>query len=721
MKVRNVSVFVMNPIRRDCIADLEQMLATLCVFAALASPVSVRADPSVDQVVELPAVEITETRIPEDVDQVPAHMTIVQGNELRARGVTDLRTALGLTAGVEAPPGGDTGPAGAVPSFWGLHEFDAFLLVVDGVPWGGAFNPSIPTLNLNDVERIEVLRGAALVIYGATSFVGVIQVIHYPAGQAANQAQIGYGSYGSVHGSTSIALPSFGEFQHSIAVDAQKLGFSDPKENITDSHILYRASAPLAGGTFRFDANITIQHQFPPSPVVRLGSTLTTLSPLDANYNPANAGIDQNLFQGVLGYSRATPLGQCDTTVSVAYSTITDIRSFLNASSLILPATPFADSQNQKLTILDTYMDSHISTVLTKGLTVIYGADLLYGVGRQTSINGTDAVRLNPAANLGPLSTDEINRLSDKRAFWGQYAQFDWKPDQRWAFQAGIRLNETNERKFSSHSDLHDSTIDAAASARKQVILPSGMIGLSYRAWQSGADETTLFADYRNTLKPAAIDFGPDYTPRILNPETGQCYEAGIKGALFDRRLSYATSLFLMNFQNLVLRTTDNNGRPVLENGGGERLKGGEIEAGYRLSDDLTVKGAFSYHDARFTNGIATEGGSNVDLAGKQLTLSPHVLAALGLLYTSGEGFYASATVNYIGSRLLDLANAAPTAAYTTVDAGVGYRSGRYSISLNGYNLTNQRPPVTQSEFGDLSYYLLPARTVFLNLTASLD
>jgi outer membrane receptor protein involved in Fe transport len=63
-------------------------------------------------------------------------------------------------------------------------------------------HPSWPgVLALNDVERIEILRGAAPVMYGATSFVGVIQVIHYPAGQAANQAQIGYGSFGSVHGS----------------------------------------------------------------------------------------------------------------------------------------------------------------------------------------------------------------------------------------------------------------------------------------------------------------------------------------------------------------------------------------------------------------------------------------------------------------------------------------------------------------------------------------
>src|SRR5262249_9450745 len=81
--------------------------------------------------------------------------------DLRRLGANDLRSALATVSGVDAPPGGDPGPAGSVPSFWGLHEFDAFLLVVDGVPWGGAFNPAVPSLDLNDVERIEIVKGAA--------------------------------------------------------------------------------------------------------------------------------------------------------------------------------------------------------------------------------------------------------------------------------------------------------------------------------------------------------------------------------------------------------------------------------------------------------------------------------------------------------------------------------------------------------------------------------
>src|ERR1019366_10171982 len=106
---------------------------------------------------------------------------VISGADLRARGVSSLKDALSLAAGVSIAPGGDNGPASAVPEFWGLREFDAFLLVVDGIPWGGAFNPAIASLSLRDVERIEVLRGPAPVTFGATSFVGVIHVVHNQA------------------------------------------------------------------------------------------------------------------------------------------------------------------------------------------------------------------------------------------------------------------------------------------------------------------------------------------------------------------------------------------------------------------------------------------------------------------------------------------------------------------------------------------------------------
>src|SRR5579859_5807685 len=182
---------------------------------------------------ELSTITVTATRIPEPVELIPASLAVVSGDQVRARDGQDLASALALVSGVEAPAGGDAGPSSAVPSFWGLHEFDAFLLVVDGVPWGGAFNPGITTLNLNDVQRIEVLKGAAPVMYGATSFVGVVHVLHYPAGQASNTVDVAVGNFGSRRGTAALALPAWGGYQHSFAADGEHIGFADKREKVS--------------------------------------------------------------------------------------------------------------------------------------------------------------------------------------------------------------------------------------------------------------------------------------------------------------------------------------------------------------------------------------------------------------------------------------------------------------------------------------------------------
>src|SRR2546428_6085967 len=150
-------------------------------------------------------IEVTATRIAEDVMIVPEAVTVIDGDELRARNARDLQSALAGVSGVSIAPGGDAGPAGSVPEMWGLREFDAFLLVVDGVPWGGAFNPDLATLSMENIDRIEILRGAAPVMYGATSFVGVIHVIHRIAGAPGN-GRLSFGNYSSGGASASVPL-----------------------------------------------------------------------------------------------------------------------------------------------------------------------------------------------------------------------------------------------------------------------------------------------------------------------------------------------------------------------------------------------------------------------------------------------------------------------------------------------------------------------------------
>src|SRR5580765_3618623 len=60
-------------------------------------------------------VQVTATRFGEPVVEVPGSISVVTGDELRARGANDLRTALALVGGVSVAPGGlrAGGPRGA--------------------------------------------------------------------------------------------------------------------------------------------------------------------------------------------------------------------------------------------------------------------------------------------------------------------------------------------------------------------------------------------------------------------------------------------------------------------------------------------------------------------------------------------------------------------------------------------------------------------------------
>src|SRR5438477_5101606 len=169
-------------------------------------------------------VEVVATRLPEAPHGVPVSVEVIDGDTLRAIGATTIRDALSLAAGVEVAPGGDAGPAGAVPEFWGLREFDAFLLVVDDIPWGGAFNPALTTLNLRDVERIEVLRGSAPVTYGATSFVGVIHVVHKAAAAGNSYLSLRGGSFKSGSAAVDLAMPSTGSWKSRLSADVEREG-----------------------------------------------------------------------------------------------------------------------------------------------------------------------------------------------------------------------------------------------------------------------------------------------------------------------------------------------------------------------------------------------------------------------------------------------------------------------------------------------------------------
>ena len=324
-------------------------------------------------------VEVTTTRLPEDPAEDPSPIEVFGGDELRARGARDLRTALSSAMGVEIAPGGDTGPASSVPDFWGLKEFDAFLLVVDGVPWGGAFNPALATLDLNDIERIEVLRGPAPVTYGATSFVGVIHVVHKGTDSPERTFTVHGGSYGSGGASFSTPIPLGSDTWTSrLSIDGERQGFADDRTEYRRGHALWRVgSKPVEEQRTWFNLDVNWLDQNPASPRLRDGQTLSPLNPVDANYNPPGAFLDDHRFTGMVGFDRRVWGALWSTTT--AFRTAARIfRGFLSVEDT---DPTDAHGYGERIHLTDVYVDSHLSWKLPHAVTFLAGADYLHGTG----------------------------------------------------------------------------------------------------------------------------------------------------------------------------------------------------------------------------------------------------------------------------------------------------------------------------------------------------
>ena len=660
-------------------------------------------------------VEVTATRFPEDPAKVPASITVITAKELAERGATDLRSALALAAGVFIAPGGDGGPASSVPEFWGLKEFDAFLLVVDGVPWGGAFNPALSTLSLEGVERIEVQRGAAPVLFGATSFVGVIQIIRGLPADARGSARLSLGTHGSGGAAVALRLPSSSIVDSTLILDHDTQGFEDDRTSFKRSHLLWRNRVEAMEGVFRFDLEGSKVDQQPASPFPRVGRTLTDQVPLDANHNPAGAFLNDRRVTLSTGFDRSFGAATVwSTTVSISRARQDVFRGFLVD---VVATDPNAHGFRERIDLTDAYLDTHLTWARGTDLKVVAGVDHLHGQGIGRGGDFDYAVNLDgsnpPSGDAYPNQADI--RIDDRRDLTGLYGFAQWQAAPRFLLEGGLRLTRAEETRRVYSFEFGTAPGPAVPDARTTTRL-SGSAGATWTAWQSGANRLNLFAGVRATFKPGAMDFGLDSGGEILQPETATSYDAGLKADLLDHRLALELSTFLMDFKNLVVPQSL-NGSPVLTNSGTSRFQGLEVGATYRLGGDLAVRGAYSYHDARFRDYQKDFGsGALTQLAGNRLEMSPYHLGGLGVAFAPARGLAATAELSYVGAVMLNQRNTAPTGGYATFAASLGWREKAWELRVSGQNLTDRRKPVAESELGDAQYYLLPGRQVAATL-----
>ncbi len=174
---------------------------------------------------------VTATRIPTPAGLVPAGATTITRATIEERGYTTLTEALASVPGLRIVQSG--GPGGNASVFIRGTNSNHVLVLRDGVPIndpsdsGNAFNFGVDTLQ--DIERIEVVRGPMSGVYGTGAIGGVINLISRQGrGALHGEAEVAGGPPGTLLGRGAVSGSS-GVWDYAASVE----GRSDRGSDVT--------------------------------------------------------------------------------------------------------------------------------------------------------------------------------------------------------------------------------------------------------------------------------------------------------------------------------------------------------------------------------------------------------------------------------------------------------------------------------------------------------
>ena len=211
----------------------------LALGATLSTPVAAQPAPA-DLILAqaptaraLPQITVTATRQESRLDEQVAHVTVIERDEIERSSGHSLAEILATQAGVQMIANG--GPASSSSLFLRGTESRHVLLLVDGVRYGSATSgrPELSGIPLDQIERIEIVRGPMSSLYGSDAVGGVIQVFTrrgQPGFRPHASAVIGSKRFGSL-----AAGVSGGDERWDYAVTAQhhrNSGFSATNEHV---------------------------------------------------------------------------------------------------------------------------------------------------------------------------------------------------------------------------------------------------------------------------------------------------------------------------------------------------------------------------------------------------------------------------------------------------------------------------------------------------------
>lgn len=208
--------------------------------------------------------------------------------------------------------------------------------------------------------------------------------------------------------------------------------------------------------------------------------------------------------------------------------------------------------------------------------------------------------------------------------------------------------------------------------------------------WQP-SEQHSFYTSYNKSFAPyggrgnISVDVNTDPKYYDAEPQYNEQYEIGVKSDWLDQRLNTQLSVYDIRKKNIRYQP-DAKEQPFLWSIGGEhQSKGLEFSFIGRVLDNLFVRGGYGYTDTEVKKD--KEKPENV---GNALANTSKNTGNLFVRYLPTEKLYGEVGVTYVGSYYTNINNLNKMEGFNRVDAALGYSADPWNVTLAVSNLTNK-------------------------------
>ncbi len=145
---------------------------TLAIAAATASTSAIA------QTIELDTIVVTANKTEQSLQDITSNVTVITAEEIKAKHYTTVRQAIASTPGISFTSNGGAGLSGNL--FIQGMESKYILVLIDGIRYNeptALYGSPFEDLIIDNIERIEIIKGAQSGVWGADAAGGVINII----------------------------------------------------------------------------------------------------------------------------------------------------------------------------------------------------------------------------------------------------------------------------------------------------------------------------------------------------------------------------------------------------------------------------------------------------------------------------------------------------------------------------------------------------------------